>query len=459
MGWARCGVGALLVTALACRTPPPDVVLITVDTLRADRLGCYGSQTTRTPNVDRLAAEGLVFERAFAPLPETRPSHYTIFTSLYPSDHGVLSNLWPAAEDLTTLAGLYADAGYATAGFAGCQLFDAAAGEALGFEHFDAPHEPQRTADGVVGAAIRWLGERGGERPFFVWLHLFDPHMPYVPPPPWNGNSDPREVADWPTFSWPRLLESARNHGGDLPRRVFGRGLDLYGAEVEYTDHWLGRFFDALREAGLYDEALIVLTADHGECFENGVFFDHSQCLGEGALRVPLVLRYPERVAPGRTDAPVEHLDVAPTLARLSGLAVPAAFRGRGLLERRRDPASDVFFQHPLYRSLDVANRQAVLDELRSVAGEPTRPVAGDRLPFGVRRGPWKYVRDGDEERLYNLAEDPAERRDLAAREPDVLRELRHAAWEWIRNHPIEPGDTSELDGELVERLEALGYL
>ena len=204
---------------------------------------------------------------------------------------------------------------------------------------------------------------------------------------------------------------------------------------------------------------MIAFTADHGECFENGVFFDHSQCLGEGALAVPLVLRAPG-LAPGRTPAPVEQLDVAPTLLRLAGLEVPATFDGRGLLERRASDTSDtpdVFFQHPLYRRTDVADRQAVLDRLRAVAGEPTRRITGDRLPFG--RGPWKYVRSGAEEALYNLAEDPGERADLAGRHPELVRELRHAVWQWLQDHPVALRDTGELDPKLVESLEALGYL
>ena len=435
----------------------PNVVLITVDTLRADRLGFYGAEDTRTPHLDALAAEGMVFDNAIAPLPETRPSHYTLFTSLYPGDHGVVSNLWPAAEGLVTLPALYTEAGYATAGFAGCQLFDAATGKELGFAYFDAPPQPQRTADEVIPAAIRWLEERERERPFFLWVHLFDPHMPYLPPPPFNTRSALGISEAWPTFSWPRLLDNARRNDGDLESEVFERGLELYRAEVEYVDHWLGQLFDTLRAEKLWDEVLLVMTADHGECFENGVFFDHSQCLGEGALAVPLVVRRPGGRGAGRTGVGVEHLDVGPTLLRLSGLEVPPSFAGRGLFER--GAGQDVFFHHPLYRSVDVANRQDVLDQLRSVAGEPTRPIHADALPLGMRRGPWKYVRYGEQEKLYNLDEDPGELVDLAPSRPELVRELRYAAWKWMREHPIEVRDPGQLEAKLVESLKALGYL
>lgn len=480
MRYRRCSITiflllALALSAAACRREPPvNVILITVDTLRADRLACYGSTTARTPHIDRLASEGLVFDNAMAPLPETRPSHYTLFTGLYPGDHGVVSNAATPVTGLVTLASVFARAGYATAGVGGCALFDRKAGQDLGFADFDAPETPQRTADKVVPAALRWLEGRDPERPFFLWLHLFDPHMPYLPPPPFNAKSSPEEVEALPSFAWPKMYEIAADHNGNLPRPVFRRALDLYQGEVEYVDHWLGQFFDFLRSRDLYDDAIIALTADHGECFENGVFFDHSQCLGQGALAVPMILRHPRQVRPGRTPVAVEHLDVAPALLRLSGLEVPETMQGRGLLARRSgagdpaaedgvvntaDTAADVFFQHPLYRRSDVEDRQIVLDQLRSVAGEPTHAIASDHLPFGMRRGAWKYVRRGDRETLYNLDEDPGERLDRSQQEEEITRRLRAEAWKWLKKHPIQMRDTGELDPDLARRLEALGYL
>ncbi len=457
------GVVVLAALTLAgCSRPaaPRGVVLITVDTLRADRLGCYGSKSTRTPHFDRLAAEGTLFEHAVAAMPETRPSHETIFTSLYPREHGVLSNAMAWNDKATTLAATFAAAGYDTAGFAGCALFDAAAGKALGFGHFDAPAKPQRSAGEVVPRALEWLAARSDARPFFLWLHLFDPHMPYEPPPPYNKGSAPEMVRDYPSFAWPRLLAAARAHGGDLPAPVFERAKELYGGEVEYADAWLGRFLDALATAGELDKTVVLLTADHGECFENGVFFDHSQCLGEGALAVPLIVRYPPRVAPGvRVAKVVEHLDVAPTLLRLAGLAVPAAFHGRGLFERRAEEAPDAFFQHPLYRRRDIRERQDVLAQLHSVAGQPTRAIVGDRLQVGARRGGWKYLLEGPQETLYDLTADPEEHVNRAAARPAKLRELRRAVRRWMQANPMAVRDADDLDPALVESLHALGYL
>ncbi len=451
----------VLALALACsrESPrPPDVVLITVDTLRADHLGAYGSTVAKTPVIDALAAEGLVFLNAVAPLPETLPSHLTLLTSLYPRDHGVLSNAAPLPGDAVTLAHRFAAAGYATAAFAACGLFQETDGEVLGFEHFDVPEKPQRGAHEVVPRALTYLAERDAaaeERPLFLWLHLFDPHMPYAPPPPWNGGADPALVEEIPHFAWPRLLRIAEANGGDLPRRVFDRARELYAGEVEHVDYQIGRFLEAFR----LDKTVLLLTSDHGECFEGGVFFDHSQCLGEGALAVPMILRYPPGVAAGRVEETVEHLDVAPTLLALAGLEVPGEMKGMGLLKRRLAESTTAFFQHPIYRRSDVEGRQEVLDQLRSVAGEPTSRIVGDRGQVGARRGSFKYLRRGAEEALYDLSSEGGERVDLAPEGPEELRELRLAVRRFLREHPVQVRDVGDLDPELLERLRALGYL
>ncbi len=443
----------------SCREPAPDVILITIDTLRADRLGCYGADN-RTPNIDRLAAEGVLFEHAASPTPETRPSHFTIFTSRYPRDHGVLSNASAWSDDALTLPEIYADAGYLSAGFAACALF-AADDTELGFSELDAPETPQRTAGEVVPKAIEWLESVAPDQRVFLWLHLFDPHMPYQPPPPFNGGS-PAMLESWPDFNWPDLLATADDNDGDLPREVFERARSLYDGEVEYVDHWLGRFFQALEAQGRWNRSVIALTADHGECFSKGVFFDHSQCLNDEAIAVPLILRHPPRIAAGRRVATqVELLDVAPALLRLSDLPVPEEFFGRGLLARADDPGPEsyAFFEHPYYHSFDVSSRQTVLDRLRSVAGEPTRRIVGDRLQVGARSGTWKYLRRGTEETLYNLVQDPEELTDLASEDSARRDRFRNAVRGWMREHPPQLQEATEIHPQLKANLEALGYL
>jgi arylsulfatase A-like enzyme len=458
---ALLGLLAVTLAALGWLLKPepfPDVFLITVDTLRADHLGCYGSTDVRTPHVDRLAAEGLLFENAVAPLPETHPAHYTLFTSLYPRDHGVLSNASRPGSGHLTLPSLFRAGGYATAGFAACALFNGPFGTGLGFEHFVPSGEVELAAETMVPKALAWLSGIEPRRPVFLWLHLFDPHLPYEPPAEFD-RAPPAAEPRLPRISWDDLTEIAGENGGDLPRDVLERARELYRGEVEYTDHWLGRFFDGLRAQGRFEDAVVLLTADHGECFENGVFFEHSTCLGEGALAVPLVLRHPRSVEAGRTGAMVELLDVAPTLLRLADLPVPDELRGRGLLERRDGEPPDAFFQYPIYPLWEAAQRREWFHELRSVAGEPVEPLVTDRPLAGVRRGRFKYLYLGDREALFDLEADPQERVDVAGERPEELRELRGVLEEWMAEHPLELDATGDLDPELLENLRALGYL
>lgn len=438
----------------------PSVVLITIDTLRADRLSCYGSQVTQTPAADLLAREGVLFESAAAPLPETRPSHFSLFTSRYPREHGVVSNVFSLSEDAVTLAEVYVAAGYQTAAFTGCVLLDRRSGADQGFEVFDAPEQPQRPANEVVPKALRWLRAIEPSRPFFLWIHLFDPHMPYEPPAPYVESSRITGT-QLTSLTWPEILENADSNGGDLPVEILTRGLELYGGEVEYADHWVGVLTEELRRLDRWQETITILTADHGECFSNGIFFDHSTCLYDGAIRIPLIIRYPPAVAVGvRVDEQVENLDIAPTLLRLSKLEIPSTFQGHDLLlERQPKDRRPAFLQHPLYRHFDVVERQKVMDRLRSVAGIPTRQILGDQEMTGARTQRWKYLVAGREEQLYDLEQDPGEQIDVMSLEPEVLDELRRQTRSWRRDYPLELQNPAEIDDKILENLRALGYL
>lgn len=449
-----CGPGAQSVAQPERR---PDILLVTLDTARADELRPYGGAGARTPNIDRLAAEGLVFEDAIAPVPETRPSHLTIFTSLYPRDHGVLGNsMSRLRQGVGTLPAALRDAGYDTGGFLGAAVFDAGSMRDLGFDHLSLPAEPQRPAGEVVAAAIDWLTARDGGKPFFLWVHLFDPHMPYQPPPPFNASAPDSPMAAWSAFTWPELLAEADRGGGHVSAELLARARDLYRGELELADFRLGELLETIERLGRWDDTLVALTADHGECFEDGVFFDHSQCLGEGALAVPLILRFPGALPAGeRVAGQVELLDLAPSMLRLAGVPVPDSFDGIGLLERTGGAAraSVAFFEMPLYRPQDVAQRDAVLARLGSVGGEAVRLIASDRRQVGVRDPHWKLITDGVDEWLTRLDPDAAEPRAVAARR--LRRQLRG----WLRDHPLLPEATAEGNPELVAVLKSLGYL
>ena len=267
----------LSVAALGCTGDGrPSVLLITIDTLRADRLGCYGCREAQTPNMDRLAAEGVMFEQVGAQVPVTLPSHATILTGLPPASHGVHDNsTFSLADTVTTLAEVFRKAGYRTGAVVGAYVLARQFGLGQGFEDYDDSFDDtqgsgseaesvERRAAEVARRGIDWL-EQHRRTPFFLWLHFFDPHMPYDPPPP-LGRDD---------YASP------------------------YDGEVSYVDRELGRVFRWLQEVGLEQSTLVVLTSDHGEGLGSHDEETHGVFLYESTLRVPLILRWPGRLSAG----------------------------------------------------------------------------------------------------------------------------------------------------------------
>jgi arylsulfatase A-like enzyme len=469
LGRPAFGLVLLLLVAAPVRaatgTERPNVLLITVDTLRADRLGCYGAATARTPHVDALAREGTLFTEAACPMPATRPSHFTIFTSLLPRDHQVMNNALGLPEGIPTLTQQFRRAGYRTGGFVGVKLLDVESGASRGFDVFDFPRKRRdRDARQIVPRALKWMkagwtAEGEPAAPFFLWVHLFDPHQPYAPSPPF-APVGPTDGVALPRIDWDILMEIADRSGGDVPAPVFDRALALYDGEVAQADHWIGVLLDGLRRRHVLDRTVVAFMADHGECFGHGVFFEHYNCLYDGATRVPLILRYPAGVRRGvRDDRVVELTDVAPTLLGLAGLAVPATFTGHSLVT-----APGVGRYTFLERPLVPVSRQpgwVERDErVRSVKGEPTRPTVYTDDQIGLRSGTWKYVATGPAEELYHLPTDPDERKDVASQRPEVVAELRDILREIVRAHPAPtPEQPPKISDSLRETLRALGYM
>jgi arylsulfatase A-like enzyme len=437
----------------------PNVLLITIDTLRADRLGCYGS-ATNTPNIDRLAAEGTLFEHAACPMPLTRPSHFSIFSGRYPREHGVVNNSLPLPPEMLTLTDVLKKAGYRTGGVVAVKLFAPNSGASRGFDFFDYPKlRHHRDADAVVPAAAAWLASLDRSAPFFLWVHLFDPHMPYAPPAPY---APARRSADEvpPRITWRQLISIAEQNGGDVPASVYEHALRLYQGEVEHTDHWIGKLLDALRRHSLLDQTIVVFTADHGECFERGVFFEHNGCLYDGAARVPLIVRHPSKVPRGRLPAVAEHVDIAPTILDLAGVAIPSEFRGAALFRRGSEKRHAVI-QHPVEPESMVARRARRFQHLKSVKGERYRPLVARPEELAIRGTRWKYIADpSGRGELYDLAADPEERNDVAGDHPQVIAELQGALHTWLAAHPaIARPQAAPMSEELEETLRALGYV
>jgi arylsulfatase A-like enzyme len=432
--------------------PRPSLLLVTLDTLRADHVGAYGDRA-RTPNLDRFAREATVFEHVSAPMPMTRPSHFSLFTGRYPREHGVLSNALALPDSERVLAEVLHNAGYRTAAFVAVSLLDAKSGAGRGFDELDSPQDGrQRTAAEVVPRALAWLAAQPADAPSFLWVHLFDAHLPYAPAPEFRRDLDPKLAGKLPVLDLKSLHGIAAANGNDLPRAVLEHGKQLYRCEVEGLDAWVGKLLDAAAPG-----ALTVVVADHGESFEHGVFFEHTESLGECALRLPLLVRFPPRFPPGtRVPTQASMVDVAPTILDALGLPPLPRAAGRSLVGRTAADERCVLVQHPVYSSATLANRTAMQHAMQAVAGEPTHQIGpGEDMTGVVGRG-WKYLRaNNGREELYRLGDDEHER---AAEEPQVLAELRAELDRLLAEHPLNVIDAGELDPKALEELEDLGY-
>jgi arylsulfatase A-like enzyme len=434
-------VGALGCALVCCaslaacggRPAPTSVLLITIDTLRADHLGCYGYFRDTSPSIDRLAAEGLLFERAVAPMSITLPSHTSIMTATYPPSHGVWSNLnyfktpIKTSDSFRLAAQIFQEAGYRTAGFASASPVSAATGLSGGFDVFEAPPQSDRRVEydarHTVDRARRWL--KKAEPPFFLWVHLFDPHRPYSPPPGFVQ-----------TF---RTTPAVHEHLEQIqvPKRRRDEAADVfsrYDGEISYTDYQLGRLFRLLRDRGLWDETVVVFTADHGEGLYQHDMLTHGELWLEQLL-VPLIFKIPGGPAGRRSDL-ASLIDVLPTITAAVGLDVPPEqLDGIDLVSERRSSA---------------------------LAARQTREER--RTSYALITERWKYVffpeSDGPE-RLFDLVHDPYEIENVVARHPDVAAALRREAEDVVARAearaPLE--HQLEIPEEAREKLRMLGYV
>ena len=316
--------------ASACAGEPPSLVVVTLDTVRVDHVGAYGDARGLTPHLDALARRGLVFENAFTTMPTTGPAHASLFTGLFPSEHGSLANGEPVTERAAarSLALLLRERGFASAAFVTTRLLARAATGLPGFEIYDAPRGALRPGAQAVEAALAWLANEP-RRPVLLWVHLYDAHAPY-------GDADEKRRG-FPVD--PRL------HGFVDPSRFAdpaerARQAGRYASGVRAADAALGSLLAGL--AGrLAPEPLVVVVADHGESLDEhlatrGYAFDHGEFLDEEVVRIPLVLAG-LGVAPGRSRAPVSIRDLHPTLLRVGGLDARSA-PGAGAPDLRAPP-------------------------------------------------------------------------------------------------------------------------
>jgi len=468
---ARNSRGLAVAILVACglapgcgSAPRPNIVLITIDTLRADALvlAAGGERDgALTPQIARLAAQGTVFTRATAPMSLTRPSHFSIFTGRYPREHGVVNNqiALPASE--TTIAEMLQRAGYRTGGFVAVRLLAEDSGAGQGFDRFVAPESKHEwSAARVVGEAEDWLAGLTDEAPFFLWVHFFDPHQPYDPPADLRRGLDPDLAARFPALGWREFLEIAKRNHGQISQAVTQHARALYRAEVAGVDREIGRLLARIDAGRAPEDTMVVLTADHGECFENGIYFEHSDCLLEGGVRVPLIVRHPATFEAGaRISALVSNADVAPTLVRAAGQSPARAMTVPSLQQSGSISDRYVLLQNPFYPSGALPARQHRQVVIRRVAGEPVAPFIAGEPKLGIVRGAWKYLRSPNSEELYASGVEVGKQANLALREPAARLQMHEMLDHALQRHPQVTIERADVNPELLRSLRALGYI
>ncbi len=454
---------ACAVLAFGCAPEPerPNLLLITVDTLRADTLDLDTIEGSRTPRLARLAAEGVAFRRATAPMSLTRPSHFSILTGRYPREHGVVNNQISLPADANPVSRILEQAGYATGGFVAVSLLGRGSGSEQGFETFVAPQrELEWRASRVIDAALSWFASLEPDTPFFAWVHLFDPHQPYDPPADLRAGLDADLLLRHPVLGWQQFLEIAKNSGGQISFEVARHARALYDAEVLAVDREVGRLVDSVDARFGSDETVVIFTADHGECFENGVWFEHSDCLFEGAVRVPLIVRDPRVFAPGkRVDSLVSNTDVAPTLLRAAGLEIPQAMSVPPLQDPSGTSRREVLLQNPFYPADVLPARQRRQVVIRRVAGESVAPFESGSPKLGLVRGNWKYLRGSRGDELYAVGAPSGREENVAFRNREVRDEMSNALDAALDRFPAASLEAEEINPELLQSLRALGYV
>jgi arylsulfatase A-like enzyme len=432
----------------------PNVILLGVDTLRADRLSCYGYAESETPHMDALAADGVRYAEMTAQASWTKPSFATVFTSLYPSSHTATGKPHRLPQAVITLAEVLAASGYHTGGIADNPSISASFGFDQGFadyvylapDHLFAGNEaasqtalyqalrrawamvsggriyPQRfyqEASVVDARALEWLETNKGTR-FFLFLHYMDPHDPYFEHP----------------YSGAGYARASNQNPDPALAPTFSR---LYDGEVRYLDRYLGQLFDWLKAEGLYDDTLIVLTGDHGEEFQEHGGWWHGQTLYQEQVAVPLIIKYPQQARAGSVVVQLARsLDIAPTILEVSGVPIPASMMGRSLWSDTEPPA---------YAYAEEDHEGNVLHALRSSTHKLI--VANADNPRGLAS-----------ESLFDLVADPGEQDNLFTSLPDQALTLRQALRE-IATLALEravAGEMGSLDASLEEKLRDLGY-
>jgi len=453
----RCALVAALSFSIAgCGGAEPgepgtSLVVVTLDTLRADHLGCYGYFRNTSPRIDALAAEGVLFEQVFAPMATTLPAHASLFTGLYPIEHGVLANTNQGGRPFAwrsgarTVAQLAREAGFVTGGFVSAAPLKRHSGIQVGFDAFDQPEGFERPATETVDAALAWLDEVAGER-IFLWVHLYDPHARFEPPPEHDVFRTDAALEAW--IAERGIPPSAKQRRGREPL-VTRAALNGYDGEIRYADAEFGRLVDRLRASGVLARAVLVVTADHGEGLNQHDWPAHGH-VWEEQVRVPWIVRLPQGrgTLPARFERLVSLVDVLPTvLPRVDA----------GLAARFAEQASGKNVLAPGFVERPVLSQRSERESWKDV-GEL----------FSLTTAEWRlHLRPGEGNLLFDRAGDPHELDDVGTERPEVVEalglEIQHRIGELTEHASAlgeaDPDSAPAVDVGLVDELEELGYL
>jgi len=397
-----------------------NVLVITTDTTRADHIGCYGNRGVQTPVIDQLASEGVLCAHATTPSPATLPAHSSLLTGLYPYHHGARANGTFRLEDrVTTLAERLKSEGYNTGAFISAFVLDSRFGLDQGFDlyhddltkgmKYSANMFRERAAELTNEPAAKWLRENaGGDKPFFMWVHYFDPHAVYLPPEPF---------------------------------RTQYKG-DLYDGEIAYVDSQIGVLLSQLEELGVRDKTLIVYTSDHGEGLGEHGEQTHSLLIYDPTLHVPMIWHAPTGFPRGKIiERQTSLIDVVPTVLHLLGKDIPVELDGINLCEQP-----------------DEGKRSVLVETIATMTMHGWAPL------LGVRRDDFKYILAPTPE-LYDLVQDPRELKNLHDEAPELVKEFGAQLANWLGDDPYLAGKGNidlgnmEVDDEAMRRLAALGYI
>jgi arylsulfatase A-like enzyme/tetratricopeptide (TPR) repeat protein len=402
----------------------PNVILITIDTTRADHLHPYGYEGVRTPNLDSLAKRGILFRQCATAAPLTLPSHCSIMTGTYPTYHGVRINGNTAlATDHLTIAEAFASHGYETSAFVAAFVLDGRWGLNQGFHHYDDQFDlkkfkkldlglVQRPGNQVVDAALTWL-ESHKEKPFFSWIHLYDPHMPYAPPEPYKSQYESKGITG------------------------------LYDGEIAFMDEQIGRVMDWLDRRHLRDRTVIAVVGDHGEGLGDHGEMTHGYFIYDYAVHVPLIVSTPAKSTRGLViESQVRTIDMYPTLLQAAEISIPKQVQGTSLLPliERRGKGGERLFAYSESMSPSIQYGWSPLLSLRTAQ--------------------YKFI-DAPRKEFYDLQKDPGEESDVKQQRGEMAaffqKTLKNVVTESSKGAP--EAHSANLDSETVERLAALGYI